>query len=584
MNQNQKIENIRHSLSHLLAAAILDTYPGTKLGIGPTIENGFYYDFLFPEDTSVSKEDLKKIEAKMRTYIKEGLPFSKEKISEEKAKEIFKNEKFKLDLINEYVQEGKKLSIYKTGDIFTDLCSGDHVKNTKEINPEAFQLTNIAGAYWRGDESNQMLTRIYGVAFQTKEELEKYLENLKKAKERDHRKLGKELGLFVFSDLVGPGLPIFTPKGKRILDAIKNYSRELRKEMGYQEVQTPQINKADLFKKSGHYEKYQNDMFEAHTHYTDNEYYIKPMNCPQHTRIYASKLRSYRDLPIRYADFAMLYRDEQPGELSGLTRLRSFSQDDGHSFCREDQIGEEFEKALTGVNKALETYGLDYFIRLSFWDESDKDSYLGDEKLWEKSQSKLKELVEEKNIDFEIEEGEAAFYGPKMDFIVKDSLGREWQISTIQLDINMPSRFELEYVDENGDRQTPIMIHSALVGSPERFFGILIEHYNGDFPTWLAPIQVKILPIAEDHFEYCENIKEKLEEVQVYVEIDKSDDSLGKKIRNAETNKIPYILVIGDNEIEANSVNVRERGKKDTEDMNIDGFLNKITSEIKERK
>src|SRR6056297_2534536 len=500
MNQNKKIENIRHSLSHLLAAAVLETYPDTKLGIGPTIENGFYYDFLFPEDTSISKDDLKKIEERMHTYIKKGLPFSKEKISDKKAKKIFKDQEFKLDLINEYTKEGKKLSIYKTGDIFTDLCSGNHVDNTKEINSEGFQLTNIAGAYWRGDESNQMLTRIYGVAFETKEELDEYLENLEKAKQRDHRKLGKKLGLFVFSDLVGPGLPLFTPKGKRILDAIKNYSRKLRKEMGYKEVQTPQINKADLFKKSGHYEKYQNDMFEAQSHYTDNEYYIKPMNCPQHTRIYASKLRSYRDLPIRYADFAMLYRDEQPGELSGLTRLRSFSQDDGHSFCREDQIGEEFERALNGVNKALDTYRLNYFIRLSFWDKSDKDSYLGDEKLWEKSQSKLKELVEKKNIDFEIEEGEAAFYGPKMDFIVKDSLGREWQISTIQLDINMPSRFKLEYVDENGEKQTPVMIHSALVGSPERFFGILIEHYNGDFPTWLSPIQVKILPIAEDHF------------------------------------------------------------------------------------
>lgn len=578
-----EIEHIRHSLAHILATAVLKKYPKAQLGIGPAIETGFYYDIKFTKP--ISEEDLSDIEKHMRDIIAEGLEMKGEKVTPQKARSLFKDQNFKLDLIKDFVKEKKQLTVYslvsktKTSTLnpkplFVDLCKGGHVKNTKEINPDGFKLLKLAGAYWKGDEKNPQLTRVYGAAFATKQELDAYLTMLEEAAARDHKKLGKELGLFVFSELVGPGLPLYTPRGAGILQRIKDYSRALRKSIGYQEVQTPQMNKGELFKTSGHYEKFREDMFSVVSNYSQEEYFLKPMNCPQHTQLFAAELRSYKDLPIRYADFALLYRDEKPGQLSGLTRLRSFSQDDGHAFIREDQIEQEFTSALEAIQTALHTYGLESYIRLSLRDEKNKTAYLGTDATWKKSQAILKKLLVEHKIDFVVAEGEAAFYGPKMDIIVKDSLHREWQISTIQLDLNMPERFGLEYIGDDGKKYWPIMIHSALVGSPERFLGILIEHYAGAFPLWLAPVQVKILSINEKVLDYAGEVKKELiDQRDLRVELDDRNESLGKKIREAEMQKIPYLLIIGEKEKNARLVNVRERGNKDSTSKRIQDFL-----------
>src|SRR3989344_4964794 len=446
-------EKIRHSLAHLLASAVMEFYPKTKLGIGPTIENGFYYDMEFSENSksktlnpkqaknsksqnskqnfTLTREDLQKIESKMKELIKENQEFVGKKVSKIVAKKLFKNQPYKLELIKDI--EGKTVGTYQNGS-FLDLCKGGHVLNTKEIDPNAFKLTKIAGAYWRGSEKNNMLTRIYGVAFATEKELMDYLKMQEEAEKRDHKVLGQKLDLFVFSDLVGSGLPLYTFKGTAILESLKNYSNQLQKEIGYQEVQTPNVNRAELFKISGHYEKYKDDMFKVSSHYSKEDYYLKPMNCPQHTQIFASKQRSYKELPIRIADFANLSRDEKTGELSGLTRLRAFSQDDGHCFCREDQIKEEFTAVLGAIKKAMATYGIEYEIRLSLWDPKTPEKYLGDAKTWNKAQKTLEEILVENKIGYTVGIGEAAIYGPKMDLISRDSLGRQWQISPIQLD------------------------------------------------------------------------------------------------------------------------------------------------------
>ncbi|MEK7142378.1 MAG: threonine--tRNA ligase, partial [Patescibacteria group bacterium] len=476
---------------------------------------------------SPTEEKLPKLENFIRELIKQDIKFEKEEITIDKAKEIFSDQPFKLELIDELEKAGEKISIYKSGN-FTDLCAGPHIESTKEIDPNSFKLTKVAGAYWRGSEKNKMLTRIYGVAFSSKQELDDYLKMMEEAEKRDHRKLGKELGLFVFSDLVGPGLPLYTPKGAIIRRQIQNYSNELRSKIGYQEVHTPQINKAELFKTSGHYDKYKENLFKVSSNYTDEEYYLKPMNCPQHTQIFSSQMRSYKDLPVRISDFSNLYRDEKPGELSGLTRLRAFSQDDGHCFCREDQIEEEFSSVLNAIKEAMQTYGINYSIRLSLRDEQNKQRYLGSEEVWQKSQNMMEKLLIEKNIMYERGEGEAAFYGPKMDIIAKDCLGRNWQLSTIQLDFNMPGRFGLKYVGEDGKNYSPVMIHSALVGSSERFMAMLIEHYAGKFPTWLSPVQVLILPVGEKFDGYGEKVLAELKNAGIRVEIDKTSETLGK--------------------------------------------------------
>ncbi|MDD5749609.1 MAG: threonine--tRNA ligase [Patescibacteria group bacterium] len=579
MNKEEKLHCQRHSLSHIMATAVLKKFPKAKLGIGPVIDNGFYYDFLLPE--KISDSDLPAIEKEMRKIISQNIKFEKEIVSRQEALQREKNNLFKVELIND-LPKNEEISFYKSGD-FADLCSGPHVKNSKEINPKSFKLTHIAGAYWRGDEKNQMLTRIYGLAFDSQKELETYLKMLEEARTRDHRKLGKELDLFTFSELVGSGMPLYTPKGAIIRKEIINFSNQLQKAIGFREVHTPQINKAELFHVSGHYEKFKDDMISASSHYSQDEFFLKPMNCPQHTQIYASQKRSYRDLPIRYSDFANLFRDEKPGELSGLTRLRCFSQDDGHSFCREDQIESEFKNILSAINQALEIYDMKYFIRLSLWDPEQKEKYLGDEKNWEKSQKLLEKLLKENRINYQVAIGEAAFYGPKMDIVVKDAIGRDWQVSTIQLDFNMPKRFKLSYTDKDSQEKTPIMIHRAIVGSPERFMGILIEHYGGNFPLWLAPVQVKILTVGQNHIDFAQKLAEQFISQEIRVEIDDSDETVGNKIRKSAKEKIPYTLVIGDKEMGSDKLAVRVRGQKELLSIDSQEFITKLKSAIKNR-
>ena len=581
------LENIRHTLAHVLAEAVLRLYPKTKLGIGPTIENGFYYDFLFPHP--LTPDDLKPLEEEMRKIIARGFGVSGKKISANEAKKLFKNQPFKLELIKDFVKEKKSLTVYYTCPIgikkisekecFYDLCRGGHVKDSKEINASAFKLDKIAGAYWKGSEKNEMLTRIYGLAFETKKELDSYLTMLAEAEKRDHRKLGRELDLFTQSDLVGAGLPLFTPKGAVIREILEGFVDNINKEHGYQKVWIPHITKPELYKVSGHWEKFKDDLF--HVKGGADEFVIKPMNCPHHTQIYASRPRSYKDLPIKYFETTTVYRNEQSGELGGLTRVRSITQDDGHAFLREDQIEAEINTLLAMQKKVLDAVGLnDYWIRLSLRDPKNKKAYLGDDEVWRVSQKILEQVLTKKNVKFKPVEGEAAFYGPKMDLLVKDSLGREWQVSTIQLDFNMPKRFGLEYTDEKGEKQTPVMIHRAFMGSTERFIGILIEHYAGAFPLWLAPVQVALLSINDKVKEYCLQIVRELHKEHLRVWLDDRNETLGKKIREAELQKIPYILVTGEKEKSSGLVNVRERGVKEQKTLKLDDFIKEISKKL----
>lgn len=577
------LEEKRHTLAHVLAAAVAERYPHAKPTIGPAVDNGFYYDFDFTGGESPKEADLIELESSMRELLPAWTEMSGTEVSEADARDRFAGNQFKLELIDGIVAACDPITLYTAGD-FTDLCRGGHSERpAHDIKPDSFALDRIAGAYWRGDEKNPMLTRIYGLAFDTKEALDAYRMQVEEAQKRDHRKLGKELDLFVFSDLVGSGMPLFTPRGASVRSAIVNYSRELNGELGFGEVHTPNANKGELFKVSGHYDQYKEDMLEVSSQYVKDEMFLKPMNCPQHTQIYASRARSYRDLPIRYADFAVLYRDERPGELSGLTRLRAFAQDDGHIFCREDQIESEASNILNAIQKALATYKIDYWMRLSLRDPNNKEKYLGDDATWDKAEASLRMLLTQKGIEHKEVEGEAAFYGPKIDVMAVDALGREWQISTIQLDFVQPSRFELEYTSEDGSKQTPVMIHRALIGSPDRFLGILIEHYAGAFPAWLAPEQVRVLPISDKHASYGADVLTQLRSAGIRAELDDSNESLGKKIRNAKTEKVPYLLVIGDAEVEAQTVTVEGRDKGKEEAVPVASFVERITQEIADR-
>lgn len=576
-----------HSSAHLLAAAVKELYPNAKLATGPAIETGFYYDI---DNLDISEKDLEKIQDKMREIAKKNHPFRMEIVSRDQAIKLFKarNEDYKLKIIDK-IPANEQIKLYHidgndngSESRFVDLCEGPHIEHTGLI--KAIRLTNLSGAYFEGNENNKMLTRIYGVTFPDKELLASYIKMVEEAKLRDHRKLGKSLDLFVFSELVGPGLPLYTPYGNYIRNQIIAFSRELQNGIGFLEVNTPNINKAELFKISGHYDKYKDDMLKVKSNYSDEDYFLKPMNCPQHTQIFASKSRSYRDLPIRYSDFAMLYRDERPGELSGLTRLRGFCQDDGHIFCREDQIESEFKAVLGAINKALETYGLDYYVRLSLRDPNNKEKYLGDDKLWDKAQFTLKKLIKDSGFKFIEAEGEAAFYGPKMDIIAKDALNREWQISTIQLDFNLPQRFELKYTSEDGTEKRPVMIHRALIGSPDRFLGVLIEHFAGKFPLWLSPYQVMVIPVADVFSDYASSVAKKLSDSGIRAEANLSTDSLGKKVREAEKSYYNYVLVVGEEEQKSNMVSIRGRGQKDYGKSGTDDFLDKVLLEKKERK
>ncbi len=575
------LDRVRHTLSHLLATVVLEKYPDAQIAIGPTIDNGFYYDIDAPNPITVG--DLPKLEKRMRELIKQNLEMKQVSIKKlEDGGPHLKDNPYKRELVEELMAKKETPTFYQIG-TFVDLCRGGHVANTSEIDPSAFKLTKVAGAYWRGDSTKPMLQRIYGVAFENKQALDAYLTMIAEAEKRDHKRLGKELDLFIFSDLIGPGLPMYTFKGAIVRREIVNFSNELQAGIGYQEVHTPNINKAELFKVSGHYEKYKSDMLRVISNYSNEEYFLKPMNCPQHTQIYASHMRSYKDLPIRIADFANLYRDEKPGELSGLIRLRSFCQDDGHSFCRPDQIKDEFRSILKVIERALAVYGMEYYVRLSLWDPGQPEKYLGEPKDWERSQTILRQILDDTGLTYVTAVGEAAIYGPKMDIMTKDSLGREWQISTIQLDLIMPSRFKLTYVDRDGSEQTPIMIHRALIGSPERFLGILTEHYAGNFPTWLAPVQVQFIPVGSTHVDHCQKLAAEFRDSGIRVHVDDVNETVGYKIRKAEKMKIPYMLVIGDKELASPKLQVRVRGSKDVVAVTTKKFLAQLRLEIAQR-
>lgn len=577
----QDVEKLRHSLAHLLAAAVLELYPDTKNTIGPAIDNGFYYDFEF--SSPLPDGAFKEIEKKMKKLSNTWTNFEKKDVTEKEAREVFKNNPYKLELIDEILTKGEPLTLYTSGK-FTDLCRGGHVDDMKNVSMDAFKLSRVAGAYWRGDEKNKMLTRIYGLAFNTKEELDEYEKQQEEARKRDHRKLGKELDLFTFSEYIGSGLPLYTPKGALIRRLLNEYIEELQSKENYTQVWTPQIAKAELFKISGHYNKYKDDMFRVVSNYSEEEFFLKPMNCPQHTQIYASQPRSYRDLPLRYTDFAMLYRDERPGELSGLARVRSFSQDDCHIFCREDQVDHEIDMALSMTKKVMETFGFKYKYRLSTRDPEKKDSYLGDPETWDRVEKWAEDIMKRNGIEYFDGPGEAAFYAPKMDLLVTDALGREWQLSTVQIDFVMPERFDLKYTDKDGKEKRPVMLHRAIIGSPERFIMILIENYAGNFPLWLSPTQVKVIPVRTTHNEYAEKVFDLLKENNIRAELDSEDENLGGKVRDAKNNKLPYWIVIGDKEVESNTVTLESRDHGPLGQISVDELISKFKEEIQNRK
>lgn len=575
------LDNLRHSCAHLLAAAVMELWPKTKRKIGPAIEDGFYYDFDFGS-VKISEEDLPKIETKMRDLVKGWKGFEKLEVGSKDAKESYKGNEYKLELIDEFVKEGEKLTFYKSGN-YSDLCRGGHIaKPSQEL--KFFKLLSLAGAYWRGSEKNKMLTRIYGTVWPSQKELEEYLTLQKEAKKRDHRKLGKELGLFAFSELVGAGLPLFTPKGTIIRRLLNEYVESIQSKEDYTQVWTPQIVKADLFKISGHYDKYKENLFMVSSNYSDEEFFLKPMNCPQHTQIYASQPRSYKDLPLRITDFAMLYRDEKPGELSGLARVRSFSQDDCHVFCREDQVDEEADRALTMIKKIMKTFGLTYRYRLSTSDPKHPEKYIGDPKIWEKVEKWAVKIMERNKIEYFDGPGEAAFYAPKMDLIAKDCLGREWQLSTLQIDYFLPERFNLTYTDSDGKEKRPVMLHRAILGSTERFMMVLLEHFAGNFPTWLTPVQVKMLPITERNLEYAVRVSKILKDNGIRVEVDARSERLQAKIRDAQIEKVAYMLIVGDKEEQQDKVSVRKRDGTDMGEVDLEKFVEDIKKEIIEKK
>ena len=562
----QKIENIRHSLAHLLAMAVLEKFPEAKLGIGPIIENGFYYDF---GDISISPKDLPKLEKKIKDLIKKDIKFEKEEVDAKKAKDTFTNQPYKIELINELKE---KPTIYKSGN-FTDLCAGPHVKSTKEINPDAFKLTKIAGAYWRGSEKSPMLTRIYGLAFETKKELGEYLKILEEAEKRDHRKIGKELDLFSFHE-EGPGFPFWHPKGTILYNQLEDYIRKENEKRGYNEIMTPIILNKKLWETSGHWEKFKEDMYFCEI--DKQEFAIKPMNCPGGLLIYKEDMRSYKDLPMRFSEFGLVHRHELSGVLHGLFRVRSFIQDDAHSFCAPNQLNEEI---IGMVDYAIDVYRKFGFDKYEIFIATRPEKYIGEEKVWERATDSLKNALNQKKINYKIKEGEGAFYGPKIEFNIEDAINRNWQLGTIQVDFSMPQRFEAFYIDDKGKKQTPVMIHRAILGSLERFIGILIEHYAGAFPFWLSPVQTQIIPVSEKFNDYGEKVLNELKENNIRAEIDKNNETLGKRIRNAEMQKIPYILVVGEKEKNDKTVTVRERNKEKQEIAKIEEFIKKIKKE-----
>ncbi len=572
------LHNIRHSLAHLLAASVLKKFPDAKLGIGPVIEDGFYYDFKVSQN--FTPEDLAEFEKSMREMIKAKLPFTLKKLTPSKLKELLANQPFKKELYDEFVSQKSEITFYQTGDIFIDLCRGGHVENTSEVDPESFKLDKVAGAYWRGSEKNPQLQRIYGLAFSSKKALDEYVARREEAQKRDHRKLGKDLQLFSLIDEVGPGLPLFYPKGAILRRLIENYITELQETRGYEPIWIPHITKSELYKISGHLDKY--DAMYPPMHLKDEaDYYLKPMNCPHFMMLYKTNLHSYKELPIRWTSTTTNYRYEKSGELSGLTRVRSLTQDDCHVFAKSDQIGDEINLMLDMIDEVYKTFGFkDFWVRISTHDPKNKDKYIGDPKIWKESEEALAQLIKDRGWKHELGVGEAAFYGPKLDFIFKDVLGREWQLSTIQLDMNLPKKFELEYIDNDGSKKQPVVIHRAILGSTERFLGIIIEHFGGIFPLWLTPVQVAILNVGETHKDYAEKVCGALRQAGIRAILKSDNLTLGKRIRESEMEKIPYILVVGDKEIAAETVSVRHLKKGDLGVTKVEELKKKLADEV----
>ncbi len=567
-----------HSSAHILAEAIQELYPEAKFGIGPPIESGFYYDIDFG-DKSITQDDLAQIEKKFIELARNKNTFDRREITQQEALEFYKEKgnEYKVDLI-EGLEDGS-ITFYTQGS-FTDLCRGPHIPNTGIV--KAIKLTSLAGAYWRGDNNSKQLTRIYGISFPKQKMLEEHLTMVEEAKKRDHRKLGKELGIYMIDKMIGSGLPVWLPKGTRLRRTLEQFLRDEQFERGYQEVITPHIGSLELYKTSGHYPYYKDSQYDP-IEVDDEEYMLKPMNCPHHHRIYSNEMRSYRDLPLRLAEFGTVYRYEQSGELSGLSRVRGFTQDDAHIYCTHDQLKQEIKHTIDLTNYVFDTFGMPVDIRLSFRDEND-EKYGGEMEYWERAQSEIQEVADEMGLDYTIAPGEASFYGPKIDFIIRDAIGRKWQLGTVQVDYVMPERFDLTYVGSDNDKHRPVIIHRAPFGSMERFTSILIEHFAGNFPLWLSPEQIRVLPISDDQNEYAQKCVEAFKEKGVRVSLDDRSEQIGGKIRDAETDKVPYMLIVGAKEQEAGTVSVRRHRKGDIGTFTFSDFLSDTLKEIEQKR
>ncbi len=581
-SESEQLKKIRHTTSHVMAMAVQKLFPKAQVTIGPWIENGFYYDFDCPEP--FTEKDLKAIKKEMIKIINRKLPVTREEVSREEAERRIKeiNEPYKLEILAGLIEP---ITLYHLGDEWWDLCAGPHLDNTSEINGRAIELESLAGAYWRGDETKAQLQRIYGTAWETPEQLEAYKHRKEEALRRDHRKLGKELGLFIFADAVGPGLPLWTPKGTILRSILEDYLKQEQIKRGYLQVVTPHIARVDLFKISGHWQKYKEDMFplmaeDAEAAANEQGFVMKPMNCPFHIQIYKSELRSYRELPMRLAEFGTVYRYEQSGELGGLTRVRGFTVDDSHLFVTPEQLDAEFLSVVDLILSVFKSLQLKNFkARLSFRDPENLEKYIGSDEAWEKAQGAIRRAVETLGMNYFEGIGEAAFYGPKLDFIFQDVLDREWQLGTVQVDYNLPERFDLEYVAEDGTRKRPVMIHRAPFGSLERLIGILIEQYAGDFPIWLAPIQVRLLPVSEEFLPFAKEVEARMKALNIRAEVE-SSERLGKLIRNAEKDKIPVMCVVGAKEVEANSLNIRTRASGELGSISLDEVIGRLQAAI----
>ena len=576
---------LRHTAEHVLHQAVKELYPSIHLAMGPATDDGFYCDF-DANDVKISAEDFPKIEARMQEIIDLDLLMIEKEISVAEAKELFAGNPYKEEWVDIIESKDELVTVYWSGEpgserAMVDLCAGPHVVSTGQV--KAFKLLSVAGAYRHGDEKNKMLTRIYGVAFPTPKELRKYLNLLEEAKKRDHKILGPKMDLFTFSELVGPGLPLWTPKGALVRHILDDFVWELRKAKGYERVEIPHITKKELYETSGHWDKFKDELFLIKTR-EGHEFAMKPMNCPHHTQIYARKPHSYRELPQRYANTTMVYRDEQTGELSGLSRVRSITQDDAHVFCRKNQAAEEMGKIWDIINEFYSAVGFKLWVRLSLSDPDQMDKYLGKREDWEYAEEQLRQLAKSRGQDVQEVEGEAAFYGPKLDFMAEDSLGREWQVATIQLDMNMPDSFDLTCVNEAGEKERIVMLHAAIMGSIERYVSILIEHFGGKFPVWLSPVQVKLLPISQDHHQYAQKVEKELLAKGIRVELDDRSETLSAKIRDAQVAQVPYMAVVGDKEIESESVAVRSRDGGKQEVMTTTMFIEKLLAEIEQKK